>query len=446
MKIAVIGTGYVGLVTGTCFAEMGNQVRCVDIDKAKVAQMQRGEVPIFENGLEELFQRNIAAGRLSFSSDLAEGVHDAEIIFLALPTPPNEDGSADLSYVMGVAQQLGPLLKDYVVVVNKSTVPVGTAEQVRTAINGTGGVSFDVASNPEFLREGCAVEDCLKPSRIVVGASSEKARGVLAKLYEPLTRVGVPLLFMDERSAEITKYAANSFLAAKISFMNEIANLCNLLDADVDHVRLGIGSDERIGSRFLFPGIGYGGSCFPKDVQALQKTATDHGYQFRVLEALIEVNEQQKQLLFERVKEYFNGDLSGKTFALWGLSYKPDTDDVREAPSLYLIDALLKAGANVKAYDPEAMNNVKKHYKNATDLIFAKDPYEALTDADALLIVTEWSVFREPDFSLVKQKLQHPVIFDGRNIYQPKAMQKLGFYYESIGRPIVRPAKKVVKT
>jgi UDPglucose 6-dehydrogenase len=445
MKVAVIGTGYVGLVTGTCFAEMGNRVTCVDIDEAKVTQLKQGEVPIYEPGLEELCKRNIDSGQLSFTTDLAEGIEGAEVIFLALPTPPNEDGSADLSYVLNVAKQLGSLLKDYVVVVNKSTVPVGTAELVRTALAEGSSVLFDVASNPEFLREGCAVEDFMKPNRIVVGTSSEKAKNVLTKLYEPFTRQGAPLLIMDERSAEITKYAANSFLAAKISFMNEIANICNLVDADVDNVRLGIGSDERIGSRFLYPGIGYGGSCFPKDVQALQKTANDHGYQFRLLDALIEVNEHQKRLLFERVKAYFSGDLTGKTFTLWGLSYKPDTDDVREAPSLYLIDDLHAAGAKVQVYDPEATSNVQKHYQGKTDLTFAEDPYEALTDSDALLVVTEWPIFREPDFSLLKQKLRQPVIFDGRNIYQPKHMQELGFYYESIGRPTIRPTENSTK-
>ena len=440
MKIAVVGTGYVGLVTGTCFAEMGNQVACVDIDEEKVARMRRGEVPIYEPGLQELFGRNLEDGRLSFTTDLKEGVAGAEIIFLALPTPPNEDGSADLSYVLGVAKQLGPLLKDYTVVINKSTVPVGTAEKVRAAIAKKAQTEFDVASNPEFLREGSAVEDFMKPNRIVVGTGSQKARELLARLYEPFTQQGAPLLFMDEKSSEITKYAANSFLAAKISFMNEIANICNLVGADVDQVRLGIGSDERIGSRFLFPGIGYGGSCFPKDVQALQKTATDYGYQFRVLDALIEVNEHQKRQLFERVKAYFKGDLSGKTFALWGLSYKPDTDDIREAPSLYLIDDLRAAGATVQVYDPEAMNNVRKHYPESPELSFANEPYEALEDADALLVVTEWPVFREPDFDVMKQKLSQPVIFDGRNIYKPDRMQDLGFYYESIGRPTVNSA------
>jgi len=439
VKITVIGTGYVGLVTGTCFAEAGNDVACIDIDEAKVARMQRGESPIYEPGLEELLQRNNEQGRLSFTTDLAAGIAGAEVIFLALPTPPNEDGSADLSYVLQVAEQLGPLLKNYAVIVNKSTVPVGTAEKVRAAIAKNTSAKFDVVSNPEFLREGSAVKDFMQPDRIVIGSSSEKARMRLQALYQSFTGQGAPILTMDERSAEITKYAANSFLAAKISFMNEIANLCNLVGADVDDVRLGIGSDPRIGQRFLFPGIGYGGSCFPKDVQALQRTAADYDYKFRTIDALIEVNEQQKRLLFERLKKHYDGRLEGKTFALWGLSYKPETDDIREAPSLYLIDDLLAAGARVQAYDPEAMDNVRRHYKSAPDLVLAADSYVALEDADALLIVTEWPEFREPDFDLMAEKLRDPAIFDGRNLYRPETMKKHGFYYESIGRPTVRP-------
>jgi UDPglucose 6-dehydrogenase len=440
-KIAVVGTGYVGLVTGTCFAEVGNQVVCVDIDAAKVERMKQGEVPIYEPGLEELFERNIKSERLSFTTDLAEGVAGAAVIFLALPTPPNEDGSADLSYVLGVAKELGPLLKNYTVVINKSTVPVGTSEQVREAIAANSVAEFDVASNPEFLREGCAVDDFMKPDRIVIGSSSDQAREALQELYEPFTRDGAPILFMDERSAELTKYAANSFLAAKISFMNEIANLCDLVGANVDSIRLGIGSDERIGRRFLQAGIGYGGSCFPKDVMALQKTANDNDYQFKVLNALIDVNEYQKRLLFQKVKAYFNGDLHGKTFALWGLSYKPDTDDIREAPSLYLIDDLLQDGAKVQAYDPEAMPNVARHYGDNSELTLATDEYDALVGADALLIVTEWSTFREPDFERIAKALKQPVIFDGRNIYQPEMMQQHGFYYESVGRPTVQQAE-----
>jgi UDPglucose 6-dehydrogenase len=439
MKIAVVGTGYVGLVTGTCFAETGHQVTCVDIDEVKVAKMRRGEVPIYEPGLEKLFQRNVGQKRLDFTGDLAEGIKDAEVIFLALPTPPNEDGSADLSYILGVAEQLGPLLKDYTVIVNKSTVPVGTADQVRAVIAKNASTVFDVASNPEFLREGCAVDDFMKPNRVVIGSSSDQARQAMAKLYEPFTGQGAPLLLMDERSAELTKYAANSFLAAKISFMNEMANLCNLLGADVDNVRLGIGSDERIGNRFLQPGIGYGGSCFPKDVQALQRTAAANGYELKVVEALMEVNERQKRLLFERAKAYYRGGLLGKKFALWGLSYKPDTDDIREAPSLYLIEDLLTAGATVNAYDPEAMDNVKRHFDGRLGLEFAADPYDALDGTDALLIVTEWPVFREAELDKIKQKLKTPIIFDGRNIYKTADMKKQGFYYESIGRPTVKP-------
>jgi UDPglucose 6-dehydrogenase len=439
VKISVVGTGYVGLVTGTCFADTGHDVTCIDIDKAKIAKMRRGEVPIYEPGLEEMFKHNVEQGRLVFNVDLAEGIKGAEVIFLALPTPPNEDGSADLSYVLGVAEQLGSLLEGYTVVVNKSTVPVGTAEQVQGVIAKNASAKFDVASNPEFLREGCAVDDFMKPNRIVVGSGSDKARKLLAALYEPFTNKGVPLLFMDERSAELTKYAANSFLAAKISFMNEIANLCNLLNADVDNVRLGIGSDERIGNRFLQPGIGYGGSCFPKDVQALQRTAAEQGYNLKVIDALIEVNEHQKRLLFERVNAYYGGDLSGKSFTLWGLSYKPDTDDIREAPSLYLIEDLLAAGATVNTYDPEAMNNVKEHFPDKPGLKFAANAYDALSNADALLIVTEWPEFKEADFEQVGKKLKTRVIFDGRNIYQPSKMQERGYYYESIGRPTVKP-------
>ncbi len=427
-----------GLVTGTCFAEVGNDVVCVDVDEAKVAQMRRGQSPIYEPGLEAMLQRNIKAGRLEFTTDLAEGVKGAAVIFLALPTPSNEDGSADLSYVLGVAKQLGPMLAGYTVVVNKSTVPVGTAEKVRVVIAKHANADFDVVSNPEFLREGAAVEDFMKPNRIVVGTGSKKAEAVMKNLYEPFTQGGALLLVMDERSAEITKYAANSFLAAKISFMNEIAQLCDLLGADVDNVRLGIGSDERIGSRFLFPGIGYGGSCFPKDVQALQKTAGDQGYKFKVLDALIEVNERQKRLLFERAKKYFKGDLRDKAVALWGLAYKPETDDIREAPSLYLIDDLLAAGARVQAYDPEAMANVRRHYDGKKGLTLAADAYAALSGADALLIATEWPVFREPDFKLMLGKLRAPVIIDGRNIYDPATMREHGFYYESIGRPTTK--------
>lgn len=437
MKLAVVGTGYVGLVTGTCFAETGNHVTCIDIDEAKVAKMRQGVVPIYEPGLEEMFQRNIDAGRLEFSTDLAAGIKDAQVIFLALPTPPNEDGSADLSYILGVAEQLGPILKNYTVIIDKSTVPVGTAEQVQAAIAKTAQAEFAVASNPEFLREGCAVDDFMRPDRVVIGVRDQKARDILAELYEPFTRDGAEIFWMDERSAEMTKYAANSFLAAKISFMNEIANLCSLTGADVDSVRLGIGSDERIGKRFLFPGIGYGGSCFPKDVQALQKTARDFGYDFRIIESLIEVNEKQKRLLVERVQQYFAGNLQGKKIALWGLAYKPETDDIREAPALYVIEDLLAAGATVTAYDPQAMENVQKQFGQREHLNFADDQYAAIDGADALLIVTEWAAFREPDFADMHVRLKQPVIFDGRNIYTPETMQKHGFYYQSIGRKTV---------
>lgn len=448
VKVAVVGTGYVGLVTGTCFAEMGNQVTCVDIDESKVSAMRNGQIPIYEPGLEKMFHDNINQGRLKFSTDLAEGIAGAAVIFLALPTPPNEDGSADLSYILDVAEKLGPLLRDYVVVINKSTVPVGTAEQVKAVITKTSKSEFDVVSNPEFLREGCAVEDFIHPDRIVIGCSSNRARQVMASLYEPFSRSGdVPIIWMDERSAEITKYAANSFLASKISFMNEIANLCKLLGADVDNVRTGIGSDKRIGSRFLFPGIGYGGSCFPKDVQALQRTAKDAGYTLRTIEALIEVNEQQKRRLFERLKAYYK-DLSGKTFALWGLSYKPETDDIREAPSIYLIDDLLAAGASVRAYDPEAMENMKRYYANnqaATKLSFSDDQYQALDGSDALLVVTEWSSFQEPDFEKIANTLSEPAIFDGRNMYSLNTMREQGFYYDSIGRPTIEATKSTLR-
>ena len=441
MKIAVVGTGYVGLVTGTCFAETGNSVMCVDVDKAKVSSMQRGEVPIYEPGLEEIFHRNISEERLTFTTDLASAVKDAAIVFLALPTPPNDDGSADLSYILGVAKDLGALLKGYAVIIDKSTVPVGTAEKVRAVIGKTAKTEFDVASNPEFLREGFAVEDFMKPDRVVIGTSSPRARKLMKELYAPLTRQGSPIFFMDERSAEMTKYAANAFLATKISFMNEIANLCDLTGADVDAVRLGIGADERIGKRFLFPGIGYGGSCFPKDVRALQKTAADNDYDFKILQSVTDVNESQKHLLFERVKNHFEGKLKGKKFALWGLAFKPDTDDIREAPALYLIDDLLAAGATVTAFDPQAYGNVRKTHGHKTGLKLVEHEFAALTGADALLIATEWSAFRAPDFARIKKELKQPVIFDGRNLYDPEDMQKHRFHYESIGRRAVKEAK-----
>jgi UDPglucose 6-dehydrogenase len=436
MNIAVVGTGYVGLVTGTCLAETGNNVICVDINQEKVKQMQSGIVPIYEPHLDVLFERNIKQGRLTFTTDLASAIEKAKIIFLALPTPPGEDGSADLSYILGVANDLGKLIKDYKVIVDKSTVPVGTADKVHQAVAKNAKVEFDIVSNPEFLREGFAVDDFLKPDRVVIGTSSEKARKIIEELYRPYVRQGNPILFMDERSAELTKYAANAFLATKITFMNEIANLCEKLGADVDSVRIGIGSDDRIGKRFLFPGIGYGGSCFPKDVQALAKSAAEVNYDFKILEAVMTINEKQKTIIIPRIKEYFKNDLKGKKIALWGLAFKPDTDDIREAPALYLIDELLKAGASVTAYDPEGMKNVKKLIGDK--ISYAKDEYDALKDADALLIATEWGLFRTPDFDKVSSLLKNKVIFDGRNLYGIQQMKDLGYTYYSIGRENVK--------
>lgn len=432
MKIAVVGTGYVGLVTGTCFAETGNHVTCVDIDTQKVEKLKNGVIPIYEPGLDVLFERNIKQGRLLFTTKLKEGIEGAKIIFLALPTPPGEDGSADLQYVLRVAHDLGPLLKDYAVIVDKSTVPVGTAERVREAIAKDCKVDFDVVSNPEFLREGVAVEDFMKPDRVVIGSSSERANKLMETLYTPLVRQGNPIIFMDEKSAELTKYAANSFLATKITFMNEIANLCEKLGADVDAIRRGIGTDTRIGKRFLFAGIGYGGSCFPKDVQALARSSEDAHYDFKILRSVMEINEEQKLKLFPKIKDYFNGDLKGKTIAIWGLAFKPYTDDIREAPALSNIKALLEEGARIKAYDPEAMENVRKIIGN--DIELCENEYQAIEDADALLIVTEWPVFRTPDFDRLANALKNKVIFDGRNLYDPSDMEELGFNYYSIGR------------
>ncbi len=436
MKIAVVGTGYVGLVTGTCFAETGNDVTCVDIDAAKVEKLSKGEITIFEPGLEKLFLRNLKENRLHFTTNLADGIRDATIIFLALPTPPGEDGSADLKYILGVAGDLGKLLNDYKVIVDKSTVPVGTAEKVREVIEKNYKGEFDVVSNPEFLREGVAVEDFMKPDRVVIGTRSEKARKIMNELYAPFVRQGNPVIYMDERSAELTKYAANSFLAAKISFMNEIARLCEKLGADVDMVRRGIGSDERIGKRFLFPGIGYGGSCFPKDVQALVKSSNQVNYEFRILNAVMEVNEEQKLHLLPGIKQYFNNDLKGKHFALWGLAFKPNTDDIREAPALYMIRELLRAGATVAAFDPEAMKNVKNEIGDSIQ--YADSQYEALENADALIIATEWNEFRTPDFSRVSATLKNKAIFDGRNLFDLSAMKDLGFYYQSVGREVIK--------
>jgi UDPglucose 6-dehydrogenase len=445
MNISVIGTGYVGLVTGTCFAETGNIVTCVDIDEKKVQKLSSGKVTIYEPGLEKIFERNQKEGRLTFTTSLKDGIKDAKIIFLALPTPPDEDGSADLSYVLGVSKQIGTLLEkgDYKIVIDKSTVPVGTAEKVhhniltslkaRDISNPEG--LFDVVSNPEFLREGVAVEDFMKPNRVVIGTSSEKAKKLLGELYAPFVRQGNPVIYMDEKSAELTKYAANAFLATKISFMNEIAQLCEKLGADVDMVRKGIGSDDRIGKRFLFPGIGYGGSCFPKDVQALTKSAQQTNYNFKILEAVLVVNEAQKIHLLPKIAAYFKDGLKGKKIALWGLAFKPNTDDIREAPALKLIDELTAKGATVSAYDPEAMENAKREIKDK--ITYADNQYDALKDADALIIATEWSEFRTPDFIKIKSMLKTPVIFDGRNLFELYQMEERGFHYVSIGRKAV---------
>jgi UDPglucose 6-dehydrogenase len=432
MKIAVVGTGYVGLVTGTCFAETGNKVTCVDIDASKVARLSSGEITIYEPGLEKLFLRNLQEGRLQFTTNLKEGIEGASIIFLALPTPPGADGHADLQYILKVADDLGFLLNGYTVIVDKSTVPVGTAAKVRAAIakNYTG--EFDVVSNPEFLREGVAVDDFMKPDRVVIGSSSERAKKLMGDLFAPFVRQGNPVIYMDEASAELTKYAANSFLATKISFMNEIAQLCERMGADVDMVRRGIGSDDRIGKRFLFSGIGYGGSCFPKDVQALIKSAASHDYDFKILNAVERVNEKQKMHIVNVLKNHFNGSLAGKHFALWGLAFKPNTDDIREAPALTIIQALLDSGATVTAFDPEATSHVKGVIGDS--ISYAPNQYAALENADALIIATEWSVFRTPDFEEISKKLPSKLIFDGRNLFELQAMKELGFTYYSIGR------------
>ena len=432
MKITVIGTGYVGLVTGTCLAEAGNDVLCIDIDNAKVQKMQNGEVPIYEPHLETYFERNIKSSRLHFSTKIEEGVAHGEVIFLALPTPEDEDGSADLSYVLGVANQIGDLMKAYKIIVGKSTVPVGTGEKVKAALQSKTDVPFDVVSNPEFLREGFAVEDFMKPDRIVVGVESERAQKTMEKLYENFVRTGNPIVFMDIKSAELTKYAANAFLATKITYMNEIANYCEKVGANVDDVRMGMGLEERSGKRFLLPGIGYGGSCFPKDVKALHKSGKDAQHHFAILDSVIEVNEKQKTVLFPKMQHHFDGNLKGKNIAVWGLAFKPDTDDIREAPSLYMIDKLLGAGAAVTAFDPEAMDNVKA--KLGDSIAFASSMMEAVQGADALLICTEWHAFRNPDFEGLKAALKSHVIFDGRNIYNPEEMKALGFAYYSVGR------------
>ena len=435
MKIAVVGTGYVGLVTGTCFAETGNQVTCVDINAEKVQQMQAGKIPIYEPGLDDLFHRNTQEGRLHFTTSLKEGIEGAKVIFLALPTPPGADGSADLKYILQVADDLGPILSDYTVIIDKSTVPVGTSDKVKAAIGQNAKVDFDVVSNPEFLREGVAVEDFMKPDRVVIGTQSDRAKDLMSRLYAPLVRQGNPIIFMDERSAELTKYAANAFLATKITFMNEIANLCELVGANVDEVRKGIGTDSRIGKRFLFAGIGYGGSCFPKDVQALAKTSAENEYEFKILDSVMQVNESQKTKLIPPIAKHFKGNLEGKKIAMWGLAFKPYTDDIREAPALYNIDALLELGASVSAYDPEAMGHVKQLMGDK--ITFTKNPYEALEEADALLIVTEWPQFRTPDFERMDHLLKNKVIFDGRNLYELNQMQELGYTYYSIGRQTI---------
>ena len=439
MQIAIIGTGYVGLVSGTCFAETGNDVVCIDINEDKIAKLRNGESPIYEPGLDTLLQRNIKEGRLTFTTSLSEGIAKAQIIFLALPTPPGKDGAADLQFVLDVADKLGDIIDRYMVVVNKSTVPVGTAEQVSAVLGAKlDKTMFDVVSNPEFLREGVAVEDFLKPDRVVIGTQSEKAKKLMEELYGPFVRQGNPVYFMDERSSEMTKYAGNAYLAMRISFMNEIANLCEKAGANVDNVRIGIGSDSRIGKRFLFPGVGYGGSCFPKDVQALARTARDLEYDFRIVETVMEVNQRQKLRLGAKIREYFGNDLSGRTFAIWGLAFKPETDDIREAPALSLIKELLDAGAAIRAFDPEAADNVREVLGDA--IYFANDQYDALEGADALALVTEWSEFRNPDFNRMADLMRFPAIFDGRNVYTLEKMETLAFYYESIGRRTVHGA------
>lgn len=435
MKITVIGTGYVGLVTGTCLAETGNEVLCVDVDEEKIEKMRRGEVPIYEPYLDTVFERNISAKRLKFTTDLHEGLDHAEIIFLALPTPEDEDGSADLSYVLDVAEKIGKHITSYKVIVDKSTVPVGTSEKVREIIAKNAESEFDVVSNPEFLREGFAVDDFLKPERIIIGSESPRAIERIQKLYKPFVRSGNPIIVMDEKSAELTKYAANSFLAAKITFMNEIANYCEKVGADVDMVRAGMGSDSRIGKRFLFPGIGYGGSCFPKDVKALQKAGKDKNYDFKILNSVIEINSAQKTILLPKIEEYFNRDLKGKTIAIWGLAFKPETDDIREAPSINMMEALLKKGANLQVFDPEAMQNIEKRFGDK--LSYSESMYAALESADALLICTEWSIFRTPDYNRLRNLLKNPVVFDGRNLYNVIDMESEGFTYVSVGRKAV---------
>ncbi len=441
MNLAVIGTGYVGLVTGTCFAETGNNVTCVDIDLKKLEKLKKGIIPIYEPGLQAIFERNIKNERLSFTSDLKKAVRNSEVIFLCLPTPQGGDGSADLKYVLGVSDELGKFFKKepgigFKIIVDKSTVPVGTSDKVRAAIKKNAPeFDFDVASNPEFLREGMAVEDFMKPERVIVGTSNEKSRKILDQLYEPFVRSGNPIYFMDERSAEMTKYAANSFLAAKISFMNEIANLCELTGAEVDKVRVGIGSDSRIGKRFLFPGVGYGGSCFPKDVVALINTANENNYDFKILKSVVEVNKKQVELFFNKILNHYNGNIKGKHFGMWGLAFKPNTDDVREAPALTLIKKLIDKGAKIKAFDPEAIETTKAQLGKKIE--YVATAYDAIKNGDALIIVTEWNEFRNPDLDKVKGLLKEPVIFDGRNLYDLETMGEKKFTYYSIGRAVI---------
>ena len=437
MNITVIGTGYVGLVTGTCLADMGNYVTCVDIDKEKVRLMQKGKVPIYEPNLEELFLRNITGDRLHFTTDLKSAIKDSTIIFLALPTPQDGDGAADMSYVENVAHDLGKIIDNYKIIVNKSTVPVGTSDKVKEIIATHTKIEFDVVSNPEFLREGYAVKDFMEPQRIIIGSSSAKAKEILSKLYKPFINVKRPIIFMDERSSELTKYASNTFLATKITFMNEVANLCEKIGADVDLVRIGMGSDARIGNRFLFPGIGYGGSCFPKDVNALVKSSDDVSYDFKILKSVLKVNDKQKKSLVPKVLRYFDENISGKKIAVWGLSFKPNTDDVREAPAIHVINELLLKDAKISAYDPEAMANIKKLYGDK--ITYGKNAYEILQDVDCLLICTEWSEFTSPNFDKMKSLMKNPVIFDGRNIFDLEVMENSGFHYESVGRAIVNP-------
>jgi UDPglucose 6-dehydrogenase len=440
MKVAVVGTGYVGLVTGTCFAEVGINVVCIDIDVNKIENLKKGILPIYEPGLEEMVERNFKKGRLQFSNNLAESIVGCEAAFIAVGTPPDEDGSADLKYVLGVANDIGTHMQDYLVVVTKSTVPVGTANKVKAAITDAlakrgSTLTFDVASNPEFLKEGAAIDDFMKPDRIVIGVESTKAEEVMTRLYKPFLLNGHPCIFMDIPSAEMTKYAANSMLATKISFMNDIANLCEIMGADVNMVRKGIGSDSRIGQKFIYPGIGYGGSCFPKDVKALIKTASENGYKMKVLQAVEDVNDAQKHVMFSKLSAYFR-ELKGKKIALWGLSFKPKTDDMREAPSLVLIDQLLSAGVSVAAYDPVAMHEAQRILGDT--ITYCNDMYQTLENADALVIVTEWPEFRSPDFNQVAGQLNQKAIFDGRNIYEPSEMRNLGYHYECIGREIVK--------